>query len=155
MDKDYDYYIEKIQDRTLKALAKAATDKYGDCYLEQDAMNIADWLTFLLTNDKLIAENSHALFIDVLMTSALTHNLTYKYGGELADLFKTRTLLYKLNEEEQLGVPDTYLESVCQAIEGQLGKDHPMVLLMPNPNTPGAHFALACSIYYKTENTVF
>lgn len=149
----YEVYLDKIQDRNLKLLASLATTKYGTIDLEKDACNVTDWLEFLLTNDKLIAENSHALFIDVLMTAALVHNLTYRYGSDnLESLFKTRKILTEINEEAM--VPETYLESVLQALEGQLGKDHPMVLLMPNPNTPGAHFSLACSIYYKTGNTV-
>jgi hypothetical protein len=151
----YNDIVELIQDKSLYEYSKVLVDRYGSEENEVDAAEVTKWLLFLLKNDGLIAENSHQLFVDVLLVSAIAHNLTYKYGEEeFANLFKTRKLLGDLNEELGHIVQETYLESVYQAYEGQLGKDHPMVLLIPNPNTPGAHFALACSIYYKTENTI-
>ena len=148
---NFEQHLKSIQDEKIKELTNKAFCQNGE--FQTDAVNVADWVDFVLTNDKLIAENSHALFVDVLKSAALLHNLTYSYGkDEFDEVFKTRKILFELNKS--INIPETYLESICQTIEGQLGKDHPMVLLIPNPNTPGAHFSLACSIYYKTGSTI-
>lgn len=149
----YDTYVEKIQDTSIKELTSKGIEEYATDETATDAIQVTEWMLFLLKNDNLIADNNYALFVDVLVSAALLHNLTYKYATESFDkVFKTRRLLHDLNH--LVKVPETYLESICQTLEGQLGKDHPMVLLIPNPNTPGAHFALACSIYYKTKSTI-
>lgn len=155
MNSIYDELLETIVDDKIKELVKETVLDYGTEDKAKDAKHVSAWLTFLLRNDKLIADNNYALFVDVLMAAAITHNITYKYGEfNIGDLFKIRLIMTKINKDKSIGVPETYLESILQAIEGQLGKDHPMVLLIPNPNTPGMHFALACAIYYKTNNTI-
>lgn len=147
---NYLYHLNKIEDPAIKQLVTTTLELYGSEDKAKDAIEVSDLVTFLLKNDKLIAENSYALFVDVLYAAALVHNLTFSYGvDKFHEMFKTRDMLEEINATEAIGVPETYLESICQTIEGQLGKDHPVVALIPNPNTPGMHFALACSIYYK------
>ena len=147
---NYSYQLDKIQDPAINKLITTTLELYGSKEKAEDAAEVFNLVHFLLDNDKLIAENSYALFVDVLYAAALTHNLTYSYGvDKFHDVFKTRDMLEFINTKESIGVPDTYLESICQTVEGQLGKDHPVVALIPNPNTPGMHFALACSLYYK------
>jgi hypothetical protein len=154
MDKStYSTYVERIQDISIKELTSKAVEIYATDETAEDAVQVTEWMFFLLKNDKLIADNNYALFVDVLAAASLLHNIAYKYGeSDFENLFKARKLLNELNED--IKVPQTYIESIFQAIEGQLGKDHPMVLLIPNPNTPGAHFSLACSIYYKTKSKI-
>lgn len=147
---NYLTHLEKIEDPAMNKLITTALELYGSEDKVKDATEVFDLVTFLLKNDKLIAENSYALFVDVLYAAALVHNLTFSYeANKFHKIFKTRSLLEEVNKRESIGVPETYLESICQTIEGQLGKDHPVVALIPNPNTPGMHFALACSLYYK------
>lgn len=147
--------VDLIREQSLYDYAIKLTAEYGTEEKEVAAGEVTKWLLFLLKNDGLLTENSHQLFIDVLLVASIAHNLTYNYGeDDYTKLFKTRQLLEGLNKDLGYLVPQTYLESVCQAYEGQLGKDHPMVLLIPNPNSPQSHFSLACSLYYKTNNTI-
>lgn len=151
----YDKYINMIQNEEIKTIttkALIANESINDKKCK-DAIEVTKWVLFLLKNDKLIADNNYALFVDVLISAGLLHNLNYEYGEtDFYYIFKTRKILEKLNTE--VGLPTTYLDSICQTVECQLGKDNTISLLIPNPNSPGAHFSLACSIYYKTKNTI-
>jgi hypothetical protein len=151
----YKIYFDAIQDPAINKLVRIAIEEYGNDTKIKDAISIYDWVIFLLKNDKLVSDNNYALFVDVLRAAALTHNLKYNYiKDSFEKVFEVRNVLTDINSRESIGVPETYLESICQAIESQLGKDHPVVALMPNQGTPAAHFALACSLYYKTGKTV-
>lgn len=114
----------------------------------KDATGVADWLIFLLKDDKILSATANAFFIDFLLAAAMLHNVTYEYNKDKwTKMFDTRDLILELNEKYNM--PENAIDAICQPIEQQLGKDMPNKLLSPNPNSPGAHFALACSIYYK------
>lgn len=146
----YDDYLKLIQNEDIKNLTKAMIDEYGNKELEKDAVEIAKFLIFILKEDKMYGDYNYAVFVDILLSASLLHNLTYKYGiDDYTNLFKTRQLLNKVNDEKQINCPSNYVDLIAQPIEGQLGKNHPIALLIPNPNSPGSQFALACSLYYK------
>lgn len=114
----------------------------------KDAEGVADWLIFLLQDDKIISDNSQTFFVDFLIAAALLHNITYEYSKDKwTKMFDTRDLIVEVNKK--YNIPENAIDAICQPIEQQLGKNMPNKLLTPNPNSPGAHFALACSIYYK------
>lgn len=143
-------YIDLIQDEQIKSLTEKALEKYSDEEKKKDAIAVTKILIFILKEDKIYNDNNYSLFVDIVIAAALLHNITYKYGvDDYTNLFKTRQLLNKLNEDEKIYIGSTYMDSLVQPIEGQLGKNHPIALLIPNPNSPGSQFALACSLYYK------
>jgi hypothetical protein len=151
----YQEYIDLIQDKQIKELVTEMTKEYGNEELEKDAVNVANLLIFILKEDKIYNDTNYVLFVDILIAAALLHNITYKYGkDDYTNLFKTRQLLNKLNEEKEIFVPSNYIDLIAQPIEGQLGKSHPIALLIPGPNTPGYQFSLACSLYYKGNVTI-
>lgn len=115
-----------------------------------DAIGVTKWLLFLLNNDKMLNESMNSYFIDLLIASSLLHNLTYEYNSEDWTLmFKTRNIIEEVVKEQSFNIDENYLKSIYIPIESQLGKHMPNEQLIPNPNTPGAHVALACAIYYK------
>lgn len=114
----------------------------------KDANGVAEWLIFLLKDDKILSEGANAYFVDLLIAAALIHNLDYSYNEEdWTKIFNPRKLTTEIALEK--GLVGNTMDAIYQAVEGQLGKDNPNKLLHPNPNSPTAHFALACSIYYK------
>lgn len=146
--KEDNTYIELIKIPEVKDLVIDVINKYGTEEKLNDANGVTDWLLFLLRDDKILSDTSHAYFVDLLLAASLLHNITYTYGDKKwTDIFDVRPMIEEMNSKYQM--PDTYIDAICQPIETQLGKDMPNKLLVPNPSTPGAHFALACSIYYK------
>ena len=151
----YKDYIDLIKDKQIKMLVEEATKEYGNKDLEKDSTEIAKLLIFILKEDKIYSDNNYVLFVDILIAAALLHNITYKYGtDDYTNLFKTRQLLNKINDEKEIYVPMNYMDLIVQPIEGQLGKNHPISLLIPSPNSPGSQFSLACSLYYKGKCTI-
>lgn len=134
----------------FKELVIASLNEAGTKEKLHDAIEVTKWLIFLLENDKLLSESMNSYFIDLLIASSLLHNLTYEYNkSDWTLLFKTRDIIEKVNKESELNVAENYLKSIYLPIESQLGKSMPIDQLVPNPNSPGHHVALACAIYYK------
>lgn len=151
----YNEIINSIYDEDIKDFTKNALDKNGSKELEKDACEVTKWLWFLLKEDKILNDNNYAVFIDILLAAAALHNISYKYGEEdYTKLFKARQMTKDTIVRDNLKLNQNYFDSIMQTIECQLGKNHPISLLIPSPNSPGSQFALACSLYYKTHNTV-
>ena len=153
----YNKMIDSIQDREIKTFVSAVIEnnKMILADKEKNAYEVYKWVTFILRNDKILSsENAgYSTVIDVLKAASILHNCFYTYGEEdFTKIFSLRMYIDSSECKEML--PPRYIDSICQAVECQLGKDTPVSLLIPNPNTPGSQFSLACSIYYKTGNTV-
>lgn len=148
VSKENNTHIELIKIPEVKDLVIDVINKYGSEEKLNDANGVTDYLLFLLRDDKILSESSHAYFVDLLLAASLLHNITYTYGEKKwTNMFDVRLMIDEMNSKYQM--PDTYIDAICQPIETQLGKDMPNKLLVPNPSTPGAHFALACSLHYK------
>lgn len=142
--------INYINVKGFKELVILAINKAGTESKLKDAVGTTEWLLFLLDNDKMLSETMNSYFIDLLIASTLLHNLVYEYNvSDWTLLFKTREIIEEVNKENDLKIAENYLKSIYIPIESQLGKHTPCDLLIPNPNSPGAHVALACAIYYK------
>lgn len=137
--------IEPLRNFVLKVLNEASSEEKIE-----HAIEVTKWLIFLLKNDKILSEGTQTLATDLIISSTLLHNISYEYGSkDISSLFKTRTILNEINECQEIKMPEQYIDAISQSIETQLGKDNECKLLIPNPNTPGSHVALACAIYYK------
>lgn len=142
--------LAHIKVPAIKELIIYAINDSGSEDSLTDAVKVTKILIFLLKNDKILSDSVNSYFVDLLITSALLHNLTYKYClSNWIDMFGAREIIQRINKDKDLGIPDNYISSICIPIESQLGKFMPNESLIPNPNTPGAHVALACSLHYK------
>lgn len=144
-------YLNMITDPLLKEfIAKSLNNHKEEDFKDKlkDSNGVAEWLIFLLKDDKILSEGANAYFVELLITAAFIHNIDYSYGEEdWTKIFNPRKATEKIAQD--LGLIGNTIDAIYQAVEGQLGKDNPNKLLHPNPNSPTAHFALACSIYYK------
>lgn len=142
--------LKVIKAENIQNLVIGCMNDADDSNKVEDAVKVTDWLIFLLKNDNILGEGVNSYFIDLLIASSLLHNLTYEYNvSDWTEMFKTREVVKRINEELELNIPENYLKSIFIPIESQLGKDMPNDQLIPNANTPGAHVALACAIHYK------
>lgn len=152
VNQDETKYLDMIKNQDIKDFVVKSLNLYEseEVFKEklQDANGVAEWLVFLLKDDKILSEGANAYFVELLMAAALIHNIDYSYGEEdWTKIFNPRKRTEKFATEFNL--MGNTIDAIYQAVEGQLGKNNPNKLLHPNPNSPTAHFALACSIYYN------
>lgn len=145
-------YIDRISDQSIKEFIFKSLQSYDneEEFREKlkDSNGVAEWLLFLLEDDKILSAGANAYFVELLIAAAFIHNMDYSYGEEdWTKIFNPRKRTQEFANE--FGLIGNTIDAIYQAVEGQLGKDNPNKLLHPNPNSPTAHFALACSIYYK------
>lgn len=149
IDSIYNKEIRNFVELILKE--KPLTEKQ-----EKDAYEVFKWVLFILRNDKILTSENpgYAAFIDVLKAASIVHNLYTDYSDK--DFSKLFLLRIHINENKKIlsSIQKDIIESVCQVVESQLGKYNPVSLLVPNPNTPGSQFALACSLYYKAKSRI-
>lgn len=114
----------------------------------KNAINVAKLSKFILENEKMTNKHAKTSIELVLVAASLIHNVYYSYGSnEISKLFLFREKYYKnLNPEVQ-----QFFDMICQAIEGQLGKDNIIPQMIPISGNPTYYFALACSLYYKNQ----
>lgn len=145
-------YLNNLNDPSIKEFIIKSLQTYENKEeLEQklkDSNGVVEWLLFLLEDDKILSAGANAYFVELLIAAAYIHNIDYSYGEEdWTKIFNPRKKTQEFATE--YGLIGNTIDAIYQAVEGQLGKDNPNKLLHPNPNSPTAHFALACSIYYK------
>ena len=146
----YQEIIDSIQDKDISNLCKNIVTTIDTTDKEVNAYNVYNWVMFILKNDKILQEVSYTVLIDVMKAAAIMHNLFYTYNEK--DYTKVFLLRQYFADNFELikNIPVQIIDSICQTVECQLGKNNPISLLIPNPNSPGNQFSLACSIYYKT-----
>jgi hypothetical protein len=94
----------------------------------------------LLKKKKLIDDQTHQSFVDVLTSAALLHNIFYN-EEDFTTLFKARKQLMPL--AESMAIPAQVTDTIFQTIEAQLGDSTPVPLCKPPVNSPTELFALA------------
>lgn len=146
--------IEEIQDLDIYNLV---TKYFNEHEVEETKLNNAikvyDLLKFILSEESFISYNNRSMYVDVLTAASLFHNLYYEYGEEdWCKLFNLRKMLFNFNRTLDRPVGESWIEAICQAVEGQLGNNSPTALMIPPTSSPSRHLAMACSLVYKYDN---
>ncbi len=122
----------------LKQLVELALEEHG---LEEkliQANQVADMIIEKLTYDKLLSEQTHQTFVDIMVSAALLHNLFYK-EEDWRTLFDAKFYLEPVAED--LKINHQITETLFHTIQGQLGAKTPVVDCIPKPGTPTEMFA--------------
>lgn len=114
-----------------------------------NSINVANLSKFILLNERMTNKYSTTSIEVVIVAASFLHNLYYSYGDKnISKLFLFREKHMKDNLEPEVS---QFFDMICQAIEGQLGKDTPIPQLIPISGNPTYYFALACALYYKNQ----
>lgn len=124
----------------LREFALAGIEKFSTPEKLEEANRVADILRGLLVHKNLLDEQTHQSFVDILLASALLHNLFYD-EKDWTTLFHARRELTPVAEE--LGINKQALDALYHTIEGQLGDKTPVVECIPKPGTPTELFSYA------------
>lgn len=122
----------------LKRLVEIALEKYGSKEKLIQANIVADMIIEKLTYDKLLSEQTHQTFVDIMVSAALLHNLFYK-EEDWRTLFDAKFYLEPIAEE--LKINYQIIETLFHTIQGQLGAKTPITDCIPKPGTPTEMFA--------------
>lgn len=133
-------FIDMINVKELHTTTIDILNKYGDTFRLDEANDVANTLIQLLKHKKLITDNTHQSFVDVLLSACMIHNLFYD-KEDFTTLFKTRKELASVMEKA--GINKQISEAIFSTVEGQLGEDSPVESIKPNPNTPTELFSFA------------
>ncbi len=125
--------MDEIREFVLTSL-----EKFGTIEKLIEANVIVDVLKDLLVKKKLLSEQSHQSFVDVMVGAALLHNLFYK-KEDWRTLLDARYYLESIGEESK--VNPMMLNALFSTIEAQEGEDCPITELIPKPGTPTELFA--------------
>jgi hypothetical protein len=127
--------IDELAQFTVECL-----NRFGNEEDLQEANEVADVMVQMLRKKKILTETAHQSFVDVLLVSALLHNLFYE-EDDWSSLFFARQGLLPVAEE--MNINSTVTDAIFQTIEGQLGEDTPVPMCKPAPNSPTELFATA------------
>ena len=133
-------YIDFMQIPELKEFTQKALEKYGDKNKLTEGESVAHILIGLLRKKKMLTENTHQSFVDVLVSAALLHNLFYD-PEDWKTLFSARQHLEELGRECEVG--NNFTSAIFQTIESQLGEDTPVPNCKPIDNSPTELFSYA------------
>lgn len=134
-------YAEKVISPELKMFMEKAVEKYGNEEQKKESNKVADIMYQMLEKRRYISKNHHEIHVDILLVSALMHNLFFD-PNDYTTLYKARFELDKLAEECE--VRESMADLIFDTIESQLGED-PRVPAgsRPKPNTPQELFSNA------------
>ena len=124
----------------LRDFALTSIERFGTIDKLEEANKVADVVRGLLTHKRLLDEQTHQSFVDIMLAAALTHNLFYDSEDWLT-LFHARKLLAPIANE--LGINEQALDALYHTIEGQLGEQTPVSECIPKPGTPTELFSYA------------
>jgi KaiC/GvpD/RAD55 family RecA-like ATPase len=127
--------IPQLLDFTIEAL-----NQYSNEELLLEANKVASTVHQILRKKKLLDENTHQSFVDVLTSAALLHNIFYK-KDDFTTLYIARKELDSLVKET--GIPQQVSDTIFQTIEAQLGDDTPVPTSKPPVGSPTEVFAYA------------
>lgn len=141
-------YIDKIAVPEIKEFTEKALEEYNASAEKiQEADQVAEILLGLLKKKKLITDNSHQSYVDVLISACLLHNLFYD-PEDWTSLFWARRELTPLAAE--CGMNSQFRDAIFQTIESQLGEDTPVPNCKPVANSPTELFSYA--IWFAKEH---
>ena len=140
--------LTKIKALELVNLTVKVINEHGSSEQLHTANKVADLLLFMLEEKKIIRPGVQQNFVDILLCSALLFNIKEIKADNWKDVFEIREII-KDAAKEYPDIPEQYLDTICETIEGQLGEDMPIKGCKPNPNTPGEMFTLAVAIVTK------
>lgn len=133
-----------LVDFTIEAL-----NVYGSETTIEEANKVGDVILQILKKKKLIQEGFHQTFVDVLLCSALLHNLFFDSSKAVKDaalewenIFTARRILEP--RAWNMGIERVVTDAIFTTIESQLGEDTPVTVCIAKPNTPTELFATAC-----------
>lgn len=142
--------INYIQTEELRQFSEKALEAYGTEEKLELSNEIADIIIQLLKHKGLIDEHTHQAFVDIMLTSALIHNLFYD-KKDWTTLFSARKELECIAEEMRIN--KQALSAIYHTVEGQLGEKTPVSECIPKPGTPTEVFATAVwfrnSMFFK------
>lgn len=130
--------VDFIKVDELRQLVEIALEKFGSREKLVEANGIAYMLIEKLTYDKLLSEQTHQTFVDIMISAALLHNLFYK-EEDWRTLFDAKFYLDPIVEE--LKINYQIAETLFHTIQGQLGSRTPITDCIPKPGTPTEMFA--------------
>ncbi|MED1125382.1 hypothetical protein [Bacillus atrophaeus] len=128
----------------LREFALTGLERFGTTKKLEEANRVADVLRDLLVHKNLLDEHTHQSFVDILMVSALLHNLFYD-EKDWTTLFHARRELEPIAEEVGINAQSNKqsLDALYHTIEGQLGDQTPVTECIPKPATPTELFSYA------------
>lgn len=146
-------YKELIEGMNYAPLQKFIDDLLCENKVSVDdlsnSISIANLAKFILLNERMTNKHATTSIELVIVAASFLHNLYYSYGDkEISKLFLFREKHMTDDLEPEV---IQFFDMICQAIEGQLGKDTPIAQLIPISGNPTYYFALACSLYYKNQ----
>lgn len=124
----------------LRDFAADMINTYGSEEKLFEANKVADILVAMLKKKGLLKGTVQQSFIDVLIVSALLHNLFYD-ESDWTTLYIARSTIEPIARDG--GIPQQVLDAIFQTIEAQLGDDTPVPTSRPQPNTPTELFTWA------------
>lgn len=140
LNSDVFNYIKMINIPQLRAFTIAALNQYGKMDKLQEANCVAAVLTGMLCKKRLLSENVHQSFVDVLLSSTMLHNLFYT-EDDWTSVYKARKCLLPL--AQSMGIPESVTDAIFQTIEAQRGDDTAVPASRPQPNSPTELFSWA------------
>ena len=133
-------YVDFMQVPELKEFTQRALDEYGTEEKLTEGESVAHVILGLLRKKKMLTEQTHQSFVDVLVSAALLHNLFYD-PQDWKTLFSARQKLLPVAQE--CGVGYNFYSAIFQTIESQLGEDTPVPNCKPIDNSPTELFTYA------------
>lgn len=133
-------YFDMIQIDDIKGFVAEMINEYGTEEKLFEANRVTDILVGMLKKRGLMNGAVQQSFVDILIASALLHNLFYD-ASDWTTIYTAR----KIMEPRALegGIPVQVCDALFQTIEAQMGDDTPVPTSRPQPNTPTEVFAWA------------
>jgi len=132
-------YLDIIQYAPLKEFTEEALMTYGTKKHLLVANKVIDVMMEMMKKKNLLSSNTSQAFVEIMLSSALLHNLFY--NGSLHSVFFARERLTPLAREK--GVPEMSVMQIFQLIEAQFGDDIAIEACRPRPSHPTELFAWA------------
>jgi len=133
-------YFDMIKIDELKDMVTDIINEYGSRDKLTKANKVASVLINMLKYKKLVTDGVQQSYVDMLIASALMHNIFY-YEEDWITLFLARQAMLKYAIDHK--IEPVAIDMIAQTIESQLGENTPIPLLKPTANSPGEVFATA------------
>lgn len=132
--------FDLIINDNIKEFTERSVKEFGSIEKSEQANKVAEVLIKLLKRKKLMDENTHQTFVDILLSAAFIHNLFYT-KEDWTTLFHARRDLEKL--AAKCCINKQMADALFHTVESQLGEETPLTECMPKPNTPTDLFSIA------------
>lgn len=139
-------YTDKIIVKELKKFTEEALAAYGSPEKLAVGNKVASIIYQMMRKRRFAKESHHEVHVDVLLVSALLHNLFFD-PNDYTTLYMARVKLEDLSAECEIRA--SLADLIFDTIESQLGEDTLVAGSKPKPNTPQELFATA--VWFVTE----